>query len=140
MVKLDEETRKALLLFNRRAEAAESEAVEDKRLAKAAKAKDDAARALKKAQDAGAEADVIAEADTAYRLALKTWQDLRDGVEPEKPTNESEEPPNESEEPAKDSEEPANESEDPANESEDPANESSESTESNDDKQSSDSE
>ena len=126
MVKLDEETRKALLLFNRRAEAAESEAVEDKRLAKAAKAKDDAARALKKAQDAGAEADVIAEADTAYRAALKTWQDLRDGVEPEEPANESEEP--------------ANESEEPANESEEPANESSESTESNDDKQSSDSE
>ena len=122
MVKLDEETRKALLLFNRRAEAAESEAVEDKRLAKAAKAKDDAARALKKAQDAGAEADVIAEADTAYRAALKTWQDLRDGVEPEEP------------------EEPANESEEPANELEEPANESSESTESNDDKQSSDSE
>ena len=122
MVKLDEETRKALLLFNRRAEAAESEAVEDKRLAKAAKAKDDAARALKKAQDAGAEADVIAEADTAYRAALKTWQDLRDGVEPEEP------------------EEPANESEEPTNESEEPANESSESTESNDDKQSSDSE
>ena len=125
MVKLDEETRKALLLFNRRAEAAESEAVEDKRLAKAAKAKDDAAGALKKAQDAGAEADVIAEADTTYRAALKTWQDLRDGVEPEEP----EEP-----------EEPANESEEPANESEEPANESSESTESNDDKQSSDSE
>jgi len=140
MVKLDEETRKALLLFNRRAEAAESEAVEDKRLAKAAKAKDDAARALKKAQDAGAEADVIAEADTAYRLALKTWQDLRDGVEPEEPANESEEPANESEEPANESEEPANESEEPANESEEPANESSESTESNDDKQSSDSE
>ena len=129
MVKLDEETRKALLLFNRRAEAAKSEAVEDKRLAKAAKAKDDAARALKKAQDAGAEADVIAEADTAYRAALKTWQDLRDGVEPEEP-----------EEPANESEEPANESEEPANESEEPANESSESTESNDDKQSSDSE
>ena len=136
MVKLDEETRKALLLFNRRAEAAESEAVEDKRLAKAAKAKDDAARALKKAQDAGAEADVIAEADTAYRAALKTWQDLRDGVEPEEP----EEPANESEEPANESEEPANESEEPANELEEPANESSESTESNDDKQSSDSE
>ena len=136
MVKLDEETRKALLLFNRRAEAAESEAVEDKRLAKAAKAKDDAARALKKAQDAGAEADVIAEADTAYRAALKTWQDLRDGVEPEEP----EEPANESEEPVNESEEPANESEEPANESEEPANESSESTESNDDKQSSDSE
>ena len=126
MVKLDEETRKALLLFNRRAEAAESEAVEDKRLAKAAKAKDDAARALKKAQDAGAEADVIAEADTAYRAALKTWQDLRDGVEPEEPANEPEEL--------------ANEPEEPANESEEPANESSESTESNDDKQSSDSE
>jgi hypothetical protein len=112
MVKLDEETRKALLLFNRRAEAAESEAVEDKRLAKAAKAKDDAAGALKKAQDAGAEADVIAEADTAYRAALKTWQDLRDGVEPEEPANESEEPANESEEPANESEEPANESND----------------------------
>ncbi len=91
MVKLDEETRKALLLFNRRAETAESEAVEDKRLAKAAKAKDDAARALKKAQDAGAEADVIAEADTAYRAALKTWQDLRDGVESNESTDESNE-------------------------------------------------
>ena len=128
MVKLDEETRKALLLFNRRAEAAESEAAEDKRLAKVAKAKDDAARALKKAQDAGAEADVISEADTAYRSALKAWQDLRDGVEPtesEEPTNESDETP--------EPEEPTNES-DETPEPEEPTDKSDEPVESDDDK------
>ena len=83
MVKIDEDTHKALLLFNRRAEAAEVAASEGKRLTKAVKAKDDAARALKKVQDAGADQEAINEAEAAYRSALKSWQDMRDGVEPE---------------------------------------------------------
>ena len=83
MVKIDEDTHKALLLFNRRAEAAEVAASEGKRLTKAVKAKDDAARALKKVQDSGADQEAINEAEAAYRSALKSWQDMRDGVEPE---------------------------------------------------------
>ena len=83
MVKIDEDTHKALLLFNRRAKAAELAASEGKRLTKAAKAKDDAARALKKVQDSGADQEAINEAEAAYRLTLKSWQDMRDGVEPE---------------------------------------------------------
>ena len=83
MVKIDEDTHKALLLFNRRAEAAEVAASEGKRLTKAVKAKDDAARDLKKVQDSGADQEAINEAEAAYRSALKSWQDMRDGVEPE---------------------------------------------------------
>ena len=83
MVKIDEDTHKALLLFNRRAKAAEVAASEGKRLTKAVKAKDDAARALKKVQDSGADQEAINEAEAAYRSALKSWQDMRDGVEPE---------------------------------------------------------
>ena len=83
MVKIDEDTHKALLLFNRRAKAAEVAASEGKRLTKAVKAKDNAARALKKVQDSGADQEAINEAEAAYRLALKSWQDMRDGVEPE---------------------------------------------------------
>ena len=83
MVKIDEDTHKALLLFNRRAKAAEVAASEGKRLTKAVKAKDDAAHALKKVQDSGADQEAINEAEAAYRLALKSWQDMRDGVEPE---------------------------------------------------------
>ena len=82
MVKIDEDTHKALLLFNRRAEAAEVAASEGKRLTKAVKAKDDAARDLKKIQDSGADQEAINEAEAAYRSALKSWQDIRDGVEP----------------------------------------------------------
>ena len=83
MVKIDEDTHKALLIFNRRAEAAEVAASEGKRLTKAVKAKDDAARALKKVQDSGADQEAINEAEAAYRSALKSWQDMRDGVEPD---------------------------------------------------------
>ena len=74
MVKLDEDTHKALLLFNRRTEAAAVAAAEGKRLTKAVKAKDDAARALKKAQDSGADPEAVTEAEATYRSALKSWQ------------------------------------------------------------------
>ena len=91
MVKIDEDTHKALLLFNRRAEAAEVTASEGKRLTKAVKAKDDAARDLKKVQDSGADQEAINEAEAAYRSALKSWQDIRDGVEPAAETEPAEE-------------------------------------------------
>ena len=108
MVKIDEDTHKALLLFNRRAEAAEVAASEGKRLTKAVKAKDDAARDLKKVQDSGADQEAINEAEAAYRSALKSWQDIRDGVEPEAVEAE-EETEAEAEEPTE--EEPAAEAE-----------------------------
>jgi len=111
MVKIDEDTHKALLLFNRRAEAAEVAASEGKRLTKAVKAKDDAARDLKKVQDSGADQEAINEAEAAYRSALKSWQDIRDGVEPEAVEEEiaTEEEPAAETEPAE--EEPAAETE-----------------------------
>jgi len=110
MVKIDEDTHKALLLFNRRAEAAEVAASEGKRLTKAVKAKDDAARDLKKVQDSGADQEAINEAEAAYRSALKSWQDIRDGVEPEPVEEEpAEEEPATETEPAE--EEPAAETE-----------------------------
>ena len=45
-MKVDDDTQKALLLFNRRAEAAEAAKTAERRLAKAVKAKDEAAEAL----------------------------------------------------------------------------------------------
>ena len=77
MVKIDDDTQKALLLFNRRSEAAEAAKAAERRLTKAVKAKDEAAAALKEAQ--GAEAVAAAEAE--WRTALDTWQRLRDGEE-----------------------------------------------------------
>ena len=111
MVKIDEDTHKALLLFNRRAEAAEVAASEGKRLTKAVKAKDDAARALKKVQDSGADQEAINEAEAAYRSALKSWQDMRDGVEPEETETEEAEPAEETEETEAAEAEPAEETE-----------------------------
>ena len=77
MVKIDDDTQKALLLFNRRSEAAEAAKAAERRLTKAVKAKDEAAAALKEAH--GAEAVAAAEAE--WRTAFDTWQRLRDGEE-----------------------------------------------------------
>ena len=79
MVDIDEDTQKALLLFNRRAEAQKEAAAAAKRLAKAERAKDEAAAAVQQAK--GAEA--VAEAEAAWREALQAWQDIRDGKDPE---------------------------------------------------------
>ncbi len=65
MVDIDEDTQKALLLFNRRAEAQKEAAAAAKRLAKAERAKDEAAAAVQQAK--GAEA--VAEAEAAWREA-----------------------------------------------------------------------
>ena len=79
MVKIDDDTQKALLLFNRRSEAADAAKTAERNLEKATKAKDEAAAALKQVQGGGAEAVSAAEAE--WRSAVDTWQRLRDGEE-----------------------------------------------------------
>ena len=79
MVKIDDDTQKALLLFNRRSEAVEAAKAAERNLVKATKAKDEAAAALKQVQGGGAEAVSAAEAE--WRSAVDTWQRLRDGEE-----------------------------------------------------------
>ena len=80
-MKVDDDTQKALLLFNRRSEAAEAAKATERRLAKATKAKDEAAEALKRAQDGGGGAQAVSEAEATWREAVDTWQRLRDGEE-----------------------------------------------------------
>ncbi len=80
MVDIDEDTQKALMLFNRRDEAEKQAAAVAKRLAKAERAKDEAAEAVKRLQGSGGE--TLAEAEAAWREALETWQNIRDGKEP----------------------------------------------------------
>ena len=53
MVDIDEDTQKALMLFNRRDEAEKQAAAVAKRLAKAERAKDEAAEAVKRLQGSG---------------------------------------------------------------------------------------
>ena len=79
MVKIDDDTQKALLLFNRRSEAADAAKTAERNLEKATKAKDEAAAARKQVQGGGAEAVSAAEAE--WRSAVDTWQRLRDGEE-----------------------------------------------------------
>ena len=79
MVDIDEDTQKALMLFNRRDEAEKQAAAVAKRLAKAERAKDEAAEAVKRLQGSGGE--TLAEAEAAWREALETWQNIRDGKE-----------------------------------------------------------
>ena len=55
MVDIDEDTQKALMLFNRRDEAEKQAAAVAKRLAKAERAKDEAAEAVKRLQGSGGE-------------------------------------------------------------------------------------
>ena len=81
MVKIDDDTQKALLLFNRRTEAAEAAKAAERNLAKAVKAKDEAAAALKRAQDSGGGAESVAEAEAEWRTAVDAWQRARDGEE-----------------------------------------------------------
>ena len=129
-MKVDDDTQKALLLFNRRAEAAEAAKATERRLAKATKAKDEAAEALKRAQDGGGGAQAVSEAEATWREAVDTWQRLRDGEEvPEQKATPAEEDPAE-EAPTEEtvtetSEEPTDE--EPADDEDAPANPNSES-------------
>ncbi|MDG2428978.1 MAG: hypothetical protein P8M16_11215 [Acidimicrobiales bacterium] len=79
-MKVDEDTQKALLLFNRRTEAAEADKAATRRLAKATKAKDEAADELKRVQKRG-DSEAVKEADSNWRSAVDLWQRLRDGEE-----------------------------------------------------------
>ena len=119
-MEMDDETRQALLLFNRRAEAVEAEAELAQKLVRAEKAKDQATEALKQAQDSGSGAEAVATAEAEWRTALDRWQKLTDGEDPdttEEPEEEPEEPeepeeePEESEEPEEPEEEPEDEPE-----------------------------
>ena len=67
MVDIDEDTQKALMLFNRRDEAEKQAAAASKRLAKAERAKDEAAEAVKRIQGSGGE--TLAEAEAAWLAA-----------------------------------------------------------------------
>jgi hypothetical protein len=80
-MKVDDDTQKALLLFNRRAQAAEAEKAAKRRLSKAIAAKDEAAEELKRAQNRGSDAEALSEADSKWREAVDVWQRLRDGEE-----------------------------------------------------------
>ncbi|MDP6288067.1 MAG: hypothetical protein QF548_09380, partial [Acidimicrobiales bacterium] len=80
-MKVDDDTQKALLLFNRRAEAAEAAKTAERRLAKAVKAKDEAAEAFKRAQNGRDGAEAVSEAESTWREAVDLWQRLRDGEE-----------------------------------------------------------
>jgi hypothetical protein len=84
-MKIDDDTQKALLLFNRRADAAEAARAAERRLAKAIRSKDDAAEALKRAQNSGGGAEVVSEAESTWREAVDLWQRLRDGEEVPEP-------------------------------------------------------
>ena len=92
MVKIDDDTQKALLLFNRRTEAAEAAKAAERNLAKAVKAKDEAAAALKRAQDSGGGAESVAEAEAEWRTAVDAWQRVRDGEEPAEDTADEDTP------------------------------------------------
>jgi hypothetical protein len=110
MVKIDDDTHKALLLFNRRAEAAEAAKTAERNLVKAAKAKDDAAAALKQVQ--GGSAEAVAAAEAEWRSAVDTLQRMRDGEElPEEAPADEETPADDApaEEQAPDADSPAGE-------------------------------
>ena len=89
MKEIDEKTQQALLLFNRRAEAAEKEVEAANKIKKAEKIKDEAVVALQKAKDSGSDPEIIAEAESSWRNALDTWQRLRDGETPEETQEET---------------------------------------------------
>ena len=74
-IQVDNETRAALLLFNERVEATAADARAAKRVAKAERAKDDAAGVVRKlADDSSASPEAKAEAEEAYKAAVEELQ------------------------------------------------------------------
>ncbi len=80
---LDDETTAALTLFNEYLAADRERQQRERRIAKAEKAKDEAAATLRALESRGVTGERRAEAEAAYREALETWKTLRDGGEPE---------------------------------------------------------
>lgn len=97
-IQVDDETRAALLLFNERVEANAAKERGTKRVAKAQRAKDEAAAVVRKlAENAGASAEEKAEAETAYKAAVASLTETKDdplaGEQARKPKAEAEETP-----------------------------------------------
>lgn len=76
---LDDETAAALTLYNTYLIADREQRAHERALKKAAKAKDEAAAAVRKLNDRKAPAAEMAEAETKYREAAEALQHLRDG-------------------------------------------------------------
>ena len=77
-IQVDDETRAALLLFNERVEASAAEERAAKRVAKAERAKDEAAAVVRKlADNPNASAEDKAEAETAYKAAVDNFQAIK---------------------------------------------------------------
>ena len=79
---LDDETTAALTLFNEYVDADRERTRRDKRVKKAERAKDEAAAAVRKANESGS-AEEKAAAEAAYREAQDAFKKIRDGEEPE---------------------------------------------------------
>jgi hypothetical protein len=77
-IQVDDETRAALLLFNERVEATAAEERAAKRIAKAERAKDEAAAAVRKTNDnANASAEEKAAAEASYKEAVDSLQAIK---------------------------------------------------------------
>ena len=79
---LDDETTAALTLFNEYVDADRERTRREKRVKKAERAKDEAAAAVRKANESGS-AEEKAAAEAAYREAQDAFKKIRDGEEPE---------------------------------------------------------
>ena len=79
---LDDETTAALTLFNEYVDADRERTRREKRVKKAERAKDEAAAAVRKANESGSAEDKAA-AEAAYREAQDAFKKIRDGEEPE---------------------------------------------------------
>ncbi len=83
-IPVDDETRAALLLFNERLEAAAAEERAAKRVAKAERAKTEAAATVRKLNDdPRASAEDKAEAEAAYKVAVDNFNTIRDNPDAE---------------------------------------------------------
>ena len=94
-IQVDDETRAALLLFNERVEASAAKARGAKRVAKAERAKDEAAAVVRKlGENPGASAEDKANAEAAYKEAVAEYNTIKEnplaGEKPRKPKVEAE--------------------------------------------------
>lgn len=107
-IQVDDETRAALLLFNERVEATAAQERGAKRLAKAERAKDEAAATVRKLNDdPNAKAEEKSAAEAAYKEAVASYNTIKDdplaGETPRKPkASEPERPEQPEEAPAED--------------------------------------
>ncbi len=85
-IPVDDETRAALLLFNERLEASAAADRAAKRIAKAERAKTEAAAAVRKVGDnPNASAEEKAEAEARYKEAVDAFNTIRDNPDAEMP-------------------------------------------------------